>query len=394
MKALLIGSSFSAMPFMRTLRRLGAHITVIGRHETDPCHHFADKSIYEDYSEPSRLLAACRSNNFDAIIPTCNDYSYVSASYVANILDLPGFDSPEITAILHTKDRFRRFCVDAGIPIPRVLGEFDSASDVNAAVSGPVIVKPVDSFSGRGVEVVSDAADVEAAVDRALQHSRKGSAVVEEFVSGSLHSHTALISSKRIIWHDYVDEYCEVYPYQVDRSNYPSQLPAAVRHQVNACLQRIVEILGLSDGLLHTQFIATKSTFWIIECMRRCPGDLYGHHFKYALDFDYEAQYVAGFLGSTPTMPQSEHVNYSVERQVLSTARDEAFFGFELAGARHRTIYVPLKDSGGLLRAAPFDKAGILFHLTPLGLSHGAGSTQHTQHSTVSTVISYPFVSS
>jgi biotin carboxylase len=318
----------------------------------------------------------------------------VSASHVANILNLPGFDTPEITAILHTKDKFRRFCVDAGIPVPRVLGEFNSANNLNVPASGSVIVKPADSFSGRGVEVIANPADVEAAVGRALLHSRTGSAVVEEFVSGSLHSHTAFISSKKIIWHDYVDEHCEVYPYQVDRSTYPSQLPTIVRQEVNECMQKIVELLDLTDGLLHTQFIASKNAFWIIECMRRCPGDLYGHHFQYALDFDYEAQYVAGFLGSTPTTPQSGHANYSVERQVLSTARDEAFFGFELTGTRHRTIYVPLKDSGGLLRAAPFDKAGILFHLTPLGLTHGAGTTHHTQHGAVSTVISYPFVSS
>lgn len=364
MKILLIGSSFSAIPFLRELKNLGAHVSVIGKLPDDPCHSYADASIFEDYSNPVALLDVCKEYQFDYIVPTCNDYSYVSGSYVANILKLPGFDNPEVTEILHSKDNFRRFCADIGVPSPQILGEIDETTDFAAfadRIDGPVLVKPVDSFSGRGVELIKAGDELAIAFERAAAVSRSKKAVVEHYVEGALHSHTSLIAGGQIIWHDFVDEFCEVYRYQVDRSSYPSRLSDEIRRGVQDSMQNIVTSLGLTDGLLHTQFIASEDQFWIIECMRRCPGDLYGHHFKFSFGFDYEAQFVAAFVGRKPQAPSSGASGVAIERRVLSVDALSPFFGLEIEKGAPAMTYIPLKNSGLPLEAAPFDKAGILF---------------------------------
>ena len=366
MKVLLIGSSFSAAPFLFELKRLGAEVTVIGKYESDPGHGYADHSIFEDYSDPEILGRICQQHGFDHVVPSCNDYSYVAGAAVANRLGYAGFDNPEVTAILHTKDRFRQFCHRIGVPSPRIHGEVAMAED--GAVSplpifdGAALVKPVDSFSGRGVEQVRTQAELPGAIARAMDMSRGKRAVVEQFVEGALHSHTAFIADGQVVWHDFVDEFCEVYAYQVDRSTYPSRLTDELRARVHESIGAIVSALGLCDGLLHTQFIASSTDFWIIECMRRCPGDLYGRHFRFSFGYDYEAQYVAGFVGNKPQAPATPLPDRAaIERRVLSVDRNRSFFGVELAGDGRRMAYVPLKDSGQLLKAAPFDKAGILF---------------------------------
>ena len=289
MKVLLVGSSFSAVSMLFDLKRRGAHVTAIGKFQDDACHAYADQSIFEDYSDREALLRVCRENAFDYIVPTCNDYSYVAAAFVSDQLGFPGFDNTDTTAILHKKDCFRRFCRELGVPAPIVYGEVSAETPSPPTnIVGPALVKPVDSFSGRGVQIVREERDLPEAIERAFAMSRAKGAVIEQFVEGALHSHTALISGGQIIWHDFVDEFCEVYPYQVDRSVYPSCLPTDLRAAVHESMARIVSALQLCDGLLHTQFIASESEFWIIECMRRCPGDLYGYHFKLALGFDYE----------------------------------------------------------------------------------------------------------
>lgn len=365
MKVLLIGSSFSAMPFLSELRRNGAEISVIGKYPEDPCHKFADHSIYEDYSDGEALLDICTDGRFDFIVPTCNDYSYVAGSYVANRLGLPGFDTPDVTAIIHTKDRFRQFCVESGAPVPRIYGEIgdeSSALALAAKIDGPALVKPVDSFSGRGVQLIQGADELASAANKALETSRSKRAVVEQFVDGALHSHTAFVVDGEIVWHDFIDEYCEVYRYQVDRSAYPSALPAGMRQAVHVCMEGIVRQLGLCDGLLHTQFIASQTEFWIIESMRRCPGDLYGHHFKFAFGYDYEAEFVAGFIGKRPMAPAAlSGAPRRIERRVLSISEPAAFFGVSLGASSAEAIYVPVKESGQKIDPAPFDKSGIFF---------------------------------
>lgn len=352
------------MPFLRALKTTGADVSVIGKYPDDPCHAFVEHSIYQDYSDPKLLIEECKKHKFEYIVPSCNDYAYVAGSAVADALKLPGFDNPEVTAILHTKDRFRRFCLEIAISAPKILGEVSFESDLADIVDGwdgRALIKPVDSFSGRGIQLVHTATELADAVARAAQSSRSGRAVVEQFVDGALHSHSAFIADGRIVWHEFVDEYCEVYPYQVDRSRFPSRLTVEIRAAVNRSMEQIVNSLGLCDGLLHTQFIASETDFWIIECMRRCPGDLYGHHFRYSLDYDYEAQYVAGFLGRQPEAPAVRETPVPIERRVLSTATPSALFGIDIPPSASGMIYVPLKESGHKLAAAPFDKAGILF---------------------------------
>ncbi|MEJ6395943.1 hypothetical protein V8J82_21970 [Gymnodinialimonas sp. 2305UL16-5] len=361
-KVLLIGSSFSAMPMLVALKRQKAHVTVIGQYQTDPCHAYADASIFEDYSDWETLLRICRSEEFDYIVPSCNDYSYLAAAKVAAELGFAGLDDLETTHILHTKDHFRRFCADIGIPAPKIFGILDENTPTPLdKLEGPAILKPVDSFSGRGIQILRDIAELPVASEKALAQSRRRSAVIEEYVEGSLHSHTAFVVSGRIIWHDFVDEFCEVYPYQVDRSIYPSRLDRSLRVDVQSAMETLVAAMNLKNGLLHTQFMASGSSFWIIECMRRCPGDLYGHHFKLALNYDYEANYVAGFIGRAAEAPGYTSKPKAVQRKVISVANTEAFFGISMEQTTCQSLYIPLKDSGLTLEPAPFDKAGILF---------------------------------
>lgn len=362
MRVLLIGSSFSAMPMLTALRAAGMHVTTMGKHDGDPCHAHSDDAIHEDYSDQEALLQACMRNDFDFIVPTCNDYSYISASHVAGKMGYPGFDGPDVTDILHVKNHFRAFCNEISVPVPQIYNEISRGQPIGVTeFTGNALVKPVDSFSGRGISLVGSAAEAIEAAENAFRMSRTHAAVIEQFVDGSLHSHTAFIADKKIVWHEFVDEFCEVYPYQVDRSLYPSRLSSEQRKAVNAAMETVVSALQLCDGLLHTQFIASDDEFWIIECMRRCPGDLYGLQFALSFGFHYENAYLCGFLGSSPAVPQAVDARVPVERRVISVEREMPFFAAGIRADRREVIFVPLKESGQSLGPAPFDKAGILF---------------------------------
>lgn len=363
MNVLLLGSSSSALPLLFDLKSRGFVVTVMGKYEDDPCHRYADNSIYLDYSESSSLFETCRISKFDYIVPSCNDYAYRSAAWVANEFGYPGYDNLETAAVFLEKDKFRKTCSTLSLPAPQVHGEFQEIGHLQSFMPTkfPLLVKPVDSFSGRGVQLVHAVDRLLEAAALAFKFSRCNRIIVEEYVSGSLHSHTALVSKGQIVWFEIVDEFCEVYPYQVDRSIFPSTLSGLIRNRVNESISVFVERLGIVDGLLHTQFIATDDKFWLIETMRRCPGDLYGHHFHFADGRNYAREYVSAFLGITPKVPEATKPIRRVERRVISTAQAHTIFGFQInTGGRNSTM-IPLKQSGEILKEAPFDKAAIVF---------------------------------
>lgn len=302
-----------------------------------------------------------KSEKFDYIVPTCNDYSYMSCAWFANQLGYLGFDNLDVATIIHTKSEFRRITQQHGIPAPlAVRHKLDTPLDISN-LTYPLLVKPIDSFSGRGVTKVQDISQLDAAVDTALKASRSREIVLEEFVDGSLHSHSAFIQNSKIITDFFVDEFCTVYPYQVDCSNHPSRLTTALQGLVRATITRLIQQLDLQDGLLHTQFIVKNDNYWIIECMRRCPGDLFGSLIERSTAIPYIDYFVRPFLGEV-ILPETKKVAHKpIGRHTISVRKPLSNYTFSQCIPSTKVHITPLKNSGECLKAAPFDKLAILF---------------------------------
>ena len=360
-EVLLIGTSFSAVPIYSALKQLGCRVAVCGASPADPCHVFADESHHIDYSQRELLLELVRDKGIKHIVPSCNDYAYLSAAWVAEQESLDGFDSYETTLILHNKNAFRKFADRKGYPIPKAISVhgLDQFGEPNLAV--PMLVKPVDSFSGRGMTKVHDQDELKSAIARAISNSRSGEALIEDFIDGTLHSHSVLFQDGRFVFEVVADEYCTVYPYQVNCSNVPSSLPKVLRRKVSECIQQLVIDLNLADGMLHTQFMVRGKDFWLIECMRRSPGDLYYKMVELSTGINGMDLYVRPFAGFK--MPESITPKASrfIARHTISTAAPIVATSFSIDLPTSSLQIVPLKNSGEILEKAPYDKLAIFF---------------------------------
>ena len=307
------------------------------------------------------MLALSEAEHFDFLVPTCNDFSYMSCAWVAERQGFVGFDCYSVANILHTKNAFRQFMEWHGFPSPRSRYPIQGTEVDLAGLRFPLLVKPVDSFSGRGVRKIDNVSGLSDALQSAQQASRSGKVVVEEFVEGHLFSHSAFIRQQVIAADFFVDEFCTVYPYQVDCSHHPSSLPVGVQDAVRVEMIRLVTLLGMQDGLLHTQFIYDGENFWIVECMRRCPGDLYGHLVELSTGAAYTDFFVRPFLGEALPAAWGAAQVKPVGRHTISTCQKLVSYAFAIHVPDAQVRIVPLKNSGEVLLPAPFDKLAILF---------------------------------
>lgn len=360
-RALLVGSSFSAAPIFFALKNYGLHVSVCGNIKEDPCHQYADASVYIDYSNPEELMRVVESEKFDYLVPTCNDYSYLSCATVAEKYGFFGFDRPDVANILHTKSEFRGFTEKHLLPVPRFRRQKEGQPIETGQLRFPLLVKPIDSFSGRGITKVVNKAQLPKAVRDAFQTSQSGEVVLEEFIDGTLHSHSAFIEKQEVLLDFFVDEFCTVYPFQVNCSNHPSVLPVDLRCAVREVINQMASILGLNNGLLHTQFIVNGDEFWIVECMRRCPGDLYGTLIGFSTGVNYASLFVMPYLNmKLPTKSQKVTSNF-FGRHTISKRKALVNFTFSHNIPATNVEIVSLKCSGEKLGVAPFDKLAILF---------------------------------
>jgi biotin carboxylase len=363
-EVLILDAGFSAVPLVATLNRQSYRTMCMGCRPFDPGHALAHEAIVEDYSDREAVLDLCRTRKVDCLVPGVTDVSYQTGAYVAEKLGFPGFDPLETMRLLFDKRAFRRYARSHAFPAPGMAETPETAT----ALDFPVLVKPVDAYSGLGLEKLENMKGLDEAMQRALRHSKKRAAIVEEFVEGSLHSHSAFIQNGKITQDFFVDEFCTVFPWTVNCSYLSRALPEATQKAVRECLTDLARDLRLADGLLHTQFIYRDHRFWLIEITRRCPGDLYGRLIQEASGLLYFSRYLQAFLGEDFALGEKNATTRPrhIARHTVSSAAGikGGYGGIRLhagkAPARLLDL-VPLKRIGEPVRPAPHDRVAVAF---------------------------------
>lgn len=349
-KVLLCDASFSIVPVLKSIKELGFHVTSCGNREDDPCHALADSSFFINYADQEKVLDYFIKNNFDYIVPGCTDISFSTCSYIGKKLNLPGYDRSDITEIFNDKRKFREYSSLHLFQIPR----FTSSKSDLTSFNFPVLKKPIDSFSGRGISKFSSLNEIDSQDDMS-------SDIYEEFVNGQLFSHSAFIKNEKIIVDFFVEEHCTIYPYQVNTSCITQKLNDITKKNMRDWLESYAKLAHLRDGLIHTQFISDNSNYWLIETSRRCPGDLYSLLIKKSCDVDYAKLFVMPYCGLSYSNEAITKTSNFIIRHTVSASEDKNLFEINIHVPNAGLDYIPIKKSGQLVAKAPFDRAGIAF---------------------------------
>lgn len=296
---IILNGSHSEIPLIKAAKSLRYRVITTGTDPRGLGHPFADDYVPADFSDAEAVLAIARENDAVGIIAGCNDFAAITAAHVADALGLPGHDKPETCLRLHHKDRFREAMEGLSIPSMRAVRVADAneVHEVTSELNLPVIVKPIDLTGGKGMTVCDSVDVIGAAVETALEHSREGHVVIEEYLTGSNHGFTCFIESGKVVWWFADDEQYFLNPFLVAGTSTPSSLPECAIEGLVEDVEDISRHLELVDGLVHIQCILTADGPRIIELCRRCPGDLYPEFVRISTGHDYAASIVRADLG-------------------------------------------------------------------------------------------------
>ena len=354
-KVLLVDTNVASAPIHQYLVGAGFEVHVVGRNPNDFLAKSAGNYVNLDYSDVEATLALVERLGARYIVPGCNDLSYQTCAAIAARRPFPGVDALEASRTILNKQDFRRYAGANDIPAPHEVAEADWAS------GRPVIVKPVDAYSGRGVTALKAPSrqEVGAAITLAKGFSASGACIVEEFVEGQLYSHTAFIDEGGVVADFIVEEHGRTNPFAVDTSRVVFDFNPAMLGKVRAAIEAIGRDLKLRPGLVHTQFIANGDRFWIIEITRRCPGDLYSLLISLSTGFNYAENYARPFIGA-PFDGAAQH-RRAVMRHTISLGEEQTYGSLQFHRPVEIEAFVPLALAGDRVPASPFGRIGILF---------------------------------
>jgi biotin carboxylase len=352
-RVLLVDTAFSALPIYRALLDQGYEVWCIGNRISDPIAKLANERWIElDYSNREAVASVAEQRAFDAIIPGCTDVSY------STCVDIPSFrnhDGRFVYDSLNQKHAFRDLCAELGLPAP-----IRFTRD-QFPIQGRFIVKPVDSFSGRGITQIDgqDLVGIDNALYRAKNESPSQSALIESFAGGQLYSYSCFLESRRVVDRFIVKESSSVNSYAVDTSFVDFDPPTTIDELLKSSAEALASRLKLSDGLLHIQYIVDGDQPYLIEATRRCPGDLYSLLIQYSTGYAYAAKFAAYFTGRR--LNTASVKRRYVIRHTVASLWDGVNQGLEFIRPLRTCAFFPLQAVGEPVLAGQKSRLGVLY---------------------------------
>ena len=362
-KVLLLGTGATSLPILNVLKGLNLFVGVIGNRPADICHKFANESHHADYSDYEEVRNIFEAHGYSYVVPTCSDLSYETGAKLANEFDLFGYDDWDTTQIITNKRMFRAFLQENKLPHPRYVYQKDICIQTISELDFPVIVKPLEADTGKGIAVISSIESFDDALKDACAVSRDSQCLVEEFRSGSLHSFSCFIGNGQVSDAHIVDEFCTDYEFAVNESNCPTDLSPSLAAEVTGVIDCLATKLNLNDGLLHVQFIVNNKEIYLIECMRRLPGDFFPQLISHSSGYPYYENYVHAFLGKEYlTLNANEEArNRYIARQTITSLGLSYFSGIDFKCSGNMLEIVPLMRNGDQLFEFPASKQAVAF---------------------------------
>lgn len=371
-KALILNTSHNDMRLLQALKELGYYVIATGNRAGLIGDRYADLRILLDYSDKNAVLEIAKQHDIDAICACCNDFGVLTASYVAEKLDLPGHDSYSVASILHRKDLFKRFAREHDIRTP-LAEEFHTEEDalewIETTAHYPLMVKAADLSAGNGILRASNRNEALRAVAAAFSASRSQSIVIEPYVEGSQHAICTFLIDKKVAAVASNNEFSFVNPYRVEIDTFPAHGISRVQSDLVHQIEAMAELLDLKDGIFEMQYILdAEGTPWILECMRRVLGNLYSIPASNYSGFNWDYWQVRAYCGlDMLAFPRDLEPSGFYAYRALMASKNGVFAGIEM-GEELRpflTEELLLQQSGYEIERHASDPMGFLFFSFP-----------------------------
>ena len=303
-KVLMLGGSMYQTYAIKEAVKLGYYVITCDYLPDNPGHKFAHEYHNVSTTDKEAVLELARRLKVDGVVAYASDVAAPVAAYVSEKLGLP--TSPyESVRILSTKDLFRKYLREHGFNAPKAQGfsTYEEALAVIDEFKFPVMVKPVDSAGSKGVNKMTNKAQLKDYVEDALHYSISKRFIIEEFLvkKGPQISGDAFSVDGKIVFHCLGNEFYnpgydkdfaplgECWPFSMDQS---------VIDSLMADIQRLISSLGMKSTAYNVEAIVGEDgKIYLIELGARAGGSLIPQLIQFVTGVNYVPYVIKAAVG-------------------------------------------------------------------------------------------------
>lgn len=272
---LILGANTLQLPLIEKANSLGYDTLVVSPLETEPGHKIAKYSELCNVVDEEGVLALAKKYDVCGIITDQTDLPVRTMAYVSEMLGLPG-NPYDVAKIFTDKFLMREKCKELGIRTLRykLCSNINDAVDFYNSIRKAVILKPVDNQGSKGVNKVESLEELYQKFSDAINASRSGQVLIEEFVIGReflVEGIAVNYEFRNLCCGD--TEYFDIPDvFSASKREFPSVASSNIVQKVLDLNEKIVKGFGFRQGITHGEYIMDGDDVILIEIAGRGGG--------------------------------------------------------------------------------------------------------------------------
>ncbi|MFB8277858.1 ATP-grasp domain-containing protein [Nocardia colli] len=305
----ILGGADGSASTYRRARELGYRTICVDRRGDAVARPLADEFVLASIRDP-KLIAAELDGRADivGVLSPASDTGLPAQRELAQQWGLPDLSAAAVRAS-QDKSYFRAVCDQLGFAsYGYVAGVADGELALQAAaLRFPVLVKPLDAQSSRGIQVCDDASEVAAAAREAARFASDGGVIVEEYLAGNHYSAEAFVDHGQIAFVGVSARTMTPAPHFVTTAHrVPADLAAEQERELTEVLNALVAELDYERGPLTIDLLNDPAgRMHLIEMGARVGGNGLGELVRHAYGVDTVAASIAAATGDPADVTQT-----------------------------------------------------------------------------------------
>ncbi len=319
-KILVPGAGIGQVIILKKAQEMGLTTVVVSPEGEYPGFQHADIIYHEDARDQERVLEIARREKIAGIVSDQNDIPVETMGYVAEKLGLTG-NSHATSKIYCRKDLMREKCREIGLPSLSygMAADLSSSLKIAGEIGYPIMCKPTNNQSSKGVYRVDDEDGLKRVFDEVLDNSFSGEILLEQFLDGKEYIVDGIAiggNCKSLLMLE--NENFKLKDIYIPRERTsPTGLPDDRVSELLSIDLKINTSFGLANGLSHNEYLLNSKDdkFYLIDAAARGGGAFISSHLlPYACGFDTIEMQIRLAMGEPldirDYLPASKAVSY------------------------------------------------------------------------------------
>ena len=319
MKALVLAGGFPQIELLKQLHNRGIETVLADYYENPVAKPYADKFYRESTLDIPAITRIAVEEKVDFLITCCTDQALLTVAKVSEELGLPCYIDHQTGLNVTNKQYMKKVFNAFDIPTAKhvIVASYDEQQ--LAGLTFPLIVKPVDCNSSKGVKRVETTEELKAAIEKAVTYSRTDTAIVEEFIDGEELSADVYVEDGKahLLSISSLDKIADSDKFVIFRGRYSADVVEKVHDLVQGIAQKIADAFGLKNSPMLIQMITDGKRAAVLEFSARTGGGVKFMLIKKASGFDVISAVIDLTLGLKPHIDKVSPENKLIANEFI-----------------------------------------------------------------------------